>query len=600
MQNKFLLLIAFGLVLFYSCSEVEEVKPINVLILSGAGNHEWKKTTPLIEKMYADKDMFTTSVTERPDTIKYKDYKKYDVVVSNWNTWPDNDMRWPSEKEEALLRYVNEGGGFVSIHAGASSFYEWEDYHEIGIGRWGKETAHGRQTKGKIFGFDQSHPVTKGLSHFYIIDEIWEKTDIHPSAKPLGKLASRNVKDGHPINENAVFVNRIGNGRSFYTILGHNQRALFNTGLKTLIVRGTEWAAKGIVTTDIPIDLRIPERGKLQNYLWSESDTTFSLSNNEGIVWQYNFNNRYNKPYFHPVVVNNSTLTCVAPLDHTWHLGLWFSWKFINKVNYWEYVNEYKTDETGFKSEGITEIKNIATNKNEDFSANITLDIDYHPDNGETVLTEKRDIYISTPERDGSYFIDYKQVFTAIGDEVEIDRTPLPGERGGKNHGGYAGLSIRYNQDFTTNKFIASEEQESFHGKKGDWLYMGMKSLTGEKTGICFLQDSTTITEPSGWFIVDNQETPFHYFSPSPIFHKKIVLKKAETLVLKYRAYIVQGELDRENLEKRMGLFVEPTVEPKEEIKAKKDSVKKKSPLKPVKDKNKDPRNEKLPKEKDL
>jgi type 1 glutamine amidotransferase len=550
------------------------VKPINVLILSGNNNHKWQKTTPVIVKMYDNAELFTTDVTERPDTLKYKDYKKYDVVVSNWNSWPDNDMSWSSEKQEALLKYVNEGGGFVAVHAGASSFYGWEDYHRIGIGRWGDETSHGKQTKAKVFGFDQSHPVTHGFSHFYIVDEIWEKTDIHPSAKPLAKLSSRNVKDGHPINEKTVFVNTIGKGRSFYTVLGHNQRALFNTGLRTLLIRGTEWAAKGVVTTDIPIDLKIPERGKLQSYSWEESDTTFCLSNNEEIVWQYNFNNRYQKPYFHPVVVNNSTLTCVAPLDHIWHLGLWFSWKFINKVNYWEYTNEYKTDETGFKSEGVTEIKNIKTEKREDFSAGISLDIEYHPQEGEVVMEESRDINISAPEKDGSYFVDYEHVFTAVADEVEIDRTPLPGEPGGKNHGGYAGLSIRYSQDFITDKFISSEEHESYHGVKGDWLYMGMKTLTGSKAGICFHQDSLTMTEQGGWFIVDNKETPFHYFSPSPIFHKKIVLKKGESLELKYRVQLLSGEIEKLDIEKKLGLFVEPVKSEVPEVEKKKKIMK--------------------------
>ena len=29
-------------------------------------------------------------------------------------------------------------------------------------------------------------------------------------------------------------------------------------------------------------------------------------------------------------------MTADRPPDHIWHHGLWFSWKFINKVNYWE------------------------------------------------------------------------------------------------------------------------------------------------------------------------------------------------------------------------------------------------------------------------
>ena len=74
--------------------------------------------------------------------------------------------------------------------------------------------------------------------------------------------------------------------------------------------------------------------------------------NNSDIIWQYNFNNRFGKPYFHPVRVKNSTLTCVSPPDHPWHLGLWFSWKYINGVNYWEYLDDFKSEGTGYKSAG--------------------------------------------------------------------------------------------------------------------------------------------------------------------------------------------------------------------------------------------------------
>lgn len=555
MRNKFISLIILVLTLFCGCEEKEVIEQINVLILSGSNNHEWKKTTPVLVKMYKDAGLFNIDVTESPDTLKYENYKKYDVVVSNWNTWPDNDKRWDSEKEKALLKYVSGGGGMVFIHAGASSFYQWDEYHKIGIGRWGKETSHGKQAKGKVNGFDPSHPVTKGLSHFYIFDEIWEKADIHPSATPIAKVSSRNEISGYPFKENAVFVNNIGKGRSFYTILGHNQSALFNTGLRTLLTRGTEWAARGVVTTGVPIDLQLMEKEISHNYAWGQSDSTFSLKNDNGVVWQYNFNNRYKKPYFHPVVAHGTTLTCVSPLDHPWHLGLWFSWKYINKVNYWEYLNEYKSEGTGYKSRGITDIKSIDFIKKDDFSASISMEIDYYPDGGETVMMEKRRIDISSPESDGSYYFDYEHVFTASADEVEIDRTPLPGEPRGKPHGGYAGLSIRYSQDFSSAFFISSNEIENYHGVKSDWLYMEMRTLLGEKAGICFYQYTKETPESAGWFIVDNQETPFHYFSPSPIFKNKIVLKKDEKLVLKYRAWVLNGEVTKKDMEKRISLI---------------------------------------------
>src|SRR5690606_18391814 len=134
--------------------------------------------------------------------------------------------------------------------------------------------------------------------------------------------------------------------------------------------------------------------------------------------------------------------TCVSPDDHPWHLGQWFCWKYINGINYWEYVDR------SFRSEGITDIQNIGVKTNPDFSAEISLEIAYRPENGQPVLSEVRTINVSPPKENGNIWMDYELVFRAISDTVLLDRTPIEGEPGGQSWGGYAGLSVRYNQDF--------------------------------------------------------------------------------------------------------------------------------------------------------
>src|SRR5436190_19088925 len=54
-------------------------------------------------------------------------------------------------------------------------------------------------------------------------------------------------------------------------------------------------------------------------------------------LWRFLFSTNYCKPCFHPLRVSGGEpLTTLQPSDHKWHYGLWFSWKYINKVNYWE------------------------------------------------------------------------------------------------------------------------------------------------------------------------------------------------------------------------------------------------------------------------
>jgi type 1 glutamine amidotransferase len=542
-----IILISLIFVIIFGCVDCKKEGLIKVLILSGKNNHEWQKTTPVLIKLYKDSRLFTIKVTEKPDTLTYNELRKFDIIVSNWNSWPDNDFRMAKEWEHDFLKYIKRGGGALFIHAGASSFYGWKEYHQIGIGRWGKETNHGTQTKGKVCGFDQTHPVTNGLRDFYIVDEIWEKADIYPGVGALASVLATDEKDGHLIKEPTLFVNHFGKGRSFYTTLGHDERALLNTGLHLILLRAAQWTAHREVTIEPPVDLKALITSVGNNFSWKQTDTTLSLNNNSDIIWQYNFNNRFGKPYFHPIEVNNSTLTCLSPPDHPWHLGLWFSWKFINGVNYWEYLNDFKSEETGYRSAGITEIQKNEILKNIDFSADIRMKLLYHPTDSDAVMNEKRNIHISAPLSNSSYFIDYETIFNPLVDEVVLDRTSVEGEPEGQSWGGYAGLSIRLNQDLTSPEIIVPTECEKY--KKNNWLYMGFNTLTGDTAGICMLQNLKYTTPTTSWYVINNPEIPFFYYSPAVLFDNKIVLRKGQELHLKYRVWIMPGKTGKKELQ---------------------------------------------------
>ena len=528
---------------------------IKVLIFSGKNNHEWQKTTPMLVRIFRESKRFAITVSENPDTITYSTLKKFQLVISNWNTWPDNKIRMSSQWERDFLRYVNEGGGVLSLHAGASSFYDWEPYHRIGIGRWGKETKHGPRTKGRVYNLDQSHPITKGMGSFYIMDEIWENTDIYPGSKAIGSLSAKDEKDGHLIDVSAVFVSQTGKGKCFFTTLGHDERALLNSGLQTLLLRAGQWCAGKEVTIGIAGDLKISGKMTKDQLSWCKTDTTLSLKHHADIIWQFNSKNRFGKPYFHPLTMNQSDLTCVSPPDHPWHLGLWFSWKFINGINYWEYQKNFSSTETGFKSDGITAIENEKFSTNSDFSADIRLNLVYHPIDGTEVMSEERLFHISKPSPDGSYYIDEEHLFTALSDSVLLDRTPIIGEPGGQSWGGYSGLSVRFNQSFTSSEIISPDDSAS--RRKSPWIYMGFNTLTGKKAGMLIINQPGFTLKSSSWYVINDPQVPFYYYSPAVIFEKNILLKKGESLRLKYRVWMLGGEVSKEQLQQKYKQYLD-------------------------------------------
>ncbi len=248
MRNCDLATIRFSALLvagFLFSAHLAGKEPVRMLILSGQNNHEWQKTTPVLEKIYRESGLFTVAVTNRPDTLKLSDYKKYKVIVGNWNSWPDTSTRWDGAREQAFTRYIREGGGAVFFHAGGCSFYSWTDYFAISIGRWGPKTEHGQVSPARVHLSDSRHPITKGLSDFTLNDEIWENTELSPSATELGwvqKLDAngKEAKEKYP----AIFINKFGAGRSFYTILGHDEKTLADAGLQELFIRAARWAGQ--------------------------------------------------------------------------------------------------------------------------------------------------------------------------------------------------------------------------------------------------------------------------------------------------------------------------------------------------------------------
>lgn len=237
------------LLLFTLISCKPESKPINVLILSGRNNHEWPQTTPFLEKMFLETGRFKVSVTEKPDTLKSNDFQKFDVVLSNWNSWPENNLRWPAETENALLEFIRKGGGFVTFHSSTSAFYNWPEFQEISTGAWIMDTtSHGKPSKTWVEITNTGHPVTKDLKDFEIFDELWINASVNDNFEILGTATNEELIQNGKQSQSAIMVAEYGKGRIFHTILGHDIKAMESTGFQELMLQGTEWAATGKVS----------------------------------------------------------------------------------------------------------------------------------------------------------------------------------------------------------------------------------------------------------------------------------------------------------------------------------------------------------------
>ena len=269
-------------------------------------------------------------------------------------------------------------------------------------------------------------------------------------------------------------------------------------------------------------------------FQWRQTEDSLGLANGEKVVWQLHFKKEEGKPYFHPVnLADGTTLTLLRPPDHPWHRGLWFSWKLINGVNYWE-----EDKNTGL-SEGLTELVKVATRVNPDFSATVNLDLSYHPPGKAPVMTEKRVLSISAPDSKGNYSIDWDCVFTAGAEDLKLDRT-VPYHWSG----GYAGLGLRMpaglkNWTFTSSEGIVGATNN--YGKSARWLDFSKGG------GVAMFDNPQNLRYPTPWY----PNTNMPWLTPAPLFNEPYLLAAGKTLHLRYRVLVHSENLDKAAMEAR-------------------------------------------------
>lgn len=274
-----------------------------------------------------------------------------------------------------------------------------------------------------------------------------------------------------------------------------------------------------------------------QPFEWQRGLESLALLQGGKPVWQFNFGtNHATKPFFHPVALpGGAALTSQSPPDHRWHYGLWFSWKYLNRLNYWE------QDRQGV-SAGLTEWRTPRAELRPDHSARLEMDLVYRPHLAQDpVLTEKRTVVISRPAPDGSYAFDWKMVFTAGAAAVKLDRTP-PARQGTEMiPGGYAGLSIRLTQDLRDAQVEATAEKgakkNNRHGYAATASDFNGRLGTGE-AGVAILDHPANPRAPTRWYAITDPAVPFWYLNAAWLQLEPFELPAGGSFTLRYRVIV--------------------------------------------------------------
>ena len=212
-----------------ACVPAAYGRDLQVLFLGDNGPHQPSKRFAVFQPALAERGIALT-YTEDVSKLELENLKRFDALVLYANI-----DRIDPQHADALLRYVEEGGGFVPLHCATFCFRNSREmvalmgaqFQRHGTGVFRTQIA------------ERDHPVMNGFNGF----ESWDETYVHHmhNEKDRTVLAYRVDSEGR---EPWTWVRTQGNGRVFYTAWGHDLRTWRNPGFHNLVERGIRWAAK--------------------------------------------------------------------------------------------------------------------------------------------------------------------------------------------------------------------------------------------------------------------------------------------------------------------------------------------------------------------
>ena len=182
---------------------------------------------------------FTVEATEDSLAFTVENLSKYKAVIFLSTT--GNVLGEAQEK--ALEKFIQQGGGFVGVHAAADCEYDWPWYVKM-VGA--SFLSHPEQQLAKLQVKDKSHRSTKHLP------DTWERKDewynfksMNPDVKVLITIDENSYKggkngDNHPM----AWFHDYDGGRAFYTELGHTEESFSEPLYLQHLLGGIQYALK--------------------------------------------------------------------------------------------------------------------------------------------------------------------------------------------------------------------------------------------------------------------------------------------------------------------------------------------------------------------
>ena len=201
---------------------------LEILFLGHQNNrhHNSEKLADIFTKEYFKEGINITFTTE-PDDLNDDNLSHYDGLI----VYANHDSISHSQ-EQALLKFVRGGKGFIPLHCASWCFRNSGEVVQM-IG--GQFKTHKYDSFPAVITL-ADHPVMKNVPAFTTKDETY----VHDKISNDIQVLSQRVEGSH--REPYTWVKNYGQGRVFYTAYGHDDNTFYNAGFLKLVLNGILWA----------------------------------------------------------------------------------------------------------------------------------------------------------------------------------------------------------------------------------------------------------------------------------------------------------------------------------------------------------------------
>ena len=203
---------------------------IHALVITGG--HGFQEE-PFWE-MFDSFENFSYDAATFPEAFKYlsiEGSKDYDTLVF-YDMWQEITL----EQQAAYQDLLNRGKPIVYLHHALISFQDWQEFRNVVGGYWKPgEGTYKHDVQFTVEIVEPSHPVTKGLSDFEILDETYGNFSVDSDVQVL-------LKADHPDSGPVIGWSKMyKNTPLVYLQLGHDGLAYGNPNYRKLVDQSMRW-----------------------------------------------------------------------------------------------------------------------------------------------------------------------------------------------------------------------------------------------------------------------------------------------------------------------------------------------------------------------